>query len=111
MLDRNENERFTEILRESIQEAMQGIVGDQAARALLYHVKFPESAGKPAEFAKNLQAILLTGSPVVEIAIVKRLWDKMGLFLVHADEPGSFEQRVGRARELYSQRQHQVVAR
>ncbi len=53
------------------------------------------------------------GRPIVEVAIVKRLWDKMGLFLIHASDPGSFEERVSRARELFSerQRQRQVVAR
>lgn len=111
MFDRNEDERFVGVLRDSIQEAMQGIVGDQACRALLFHTGFPETVARPGEFAKNLRAILLTGSSVVEIAIIKKLWDKMGLFLVHADEPGSFEQRVARAKELFSMRQQQVVAR
>jgi len=44
---------------------------------------------------------------MVEVAILKRLWDKMGLFLVHASEPGSFEERVGRARGPFTERQRQ----
>ena len=60
-----------------------------------------------------MREVLRAGSPMVEVAIVKRLWDKMGLILVHTSEPRSFEDRVARARVLFSERQkqRQVVAR
>jgi len=104
---------FSGVFREAIQETIQGIVGENPAKALLYHLKFPESANEPAEFARNLRAVLLAGSPMIEAAIMKQLWNNIGMFSVHANEPGSFEERVRRARELFSERQKhlEVVAR
>ena len=103
----DDESRFTEIFKESIKETIQDIVGQSPSQALLFHLGFPGSAERPAEFDKNLRAILLAGSSMMELAIVKRLWDKMGLFLIHANEPGSFEERITRARELFSERQKQ----
>ena len=113
MSNKNVGEAFSGVFKESILETIQSIVGENPAKALLFHLKFPESADEPAEFARNLRAVLLAGSPMIEAAIMKQLWNNIGMFSVHTNEPGSFEQRVGRARELYAERQKhlQVVAR
>jgi len=113
VFNKNQDERFIEVFKASIQETMQSLIGESPSKALLFHLKFPESAERPTEFSANLRTVLRDGSPVVENAILKRLWDKMGLFLVHASESGSFVERVGRARELYAERQkqRQVFAR
>lgn len=112
MPDKHAGEGFIRVFKESVQESIQGIVGENPSKALLYYLKFPESAERPDEFVANLRAVLLAGSPVVENAIIKQLWNNIGMFSVHANEPGSFEERVERARELFSEKQnhYQVVA-
>ncbi len=109
----DDERRFLEVFKESIQETIQGIVGENPGRALLFHLKFPQSAEKPDEFGRNLRAVLLAGSPIVEVAIVKRLWDKMGLLPARSNEQSSFEESVRKARQVFGGRQvqHQVFAR
>lgn len=113
MLNKDAETGFDRVFRDSIRESVEGIVGEGASKALLFYLKFPESADRPGEFVANLRSILLAGSPVVEIAIMKQLWNNIGMFSVHFGEQGTFEERVARAKELYSQRQRhmEVVAK
>ena len=113
MFSKNADEAFAGVFKNSIQETVAGIVGENPAKALLFHLNFPESADHPAEFSRKLRAVLLAGSPIIEVAIIKRLWINIGMFSVHAEEPGSFEERVVRAKELFSERQkhREVVAK
>ncbi len=110
MSKKNVDERFIEIFAESIHEALQDIVGESPAKALLFHLNFPESAKQSDEFATNLRRLLRDGSPVVENAMVKRLWSKLGLMPVHMSDSASFVERIRRARELFEEKERKLKA-
>ena len=110
MSKKNVDERFVEIFAESIHETLQDIVGESPAQALLFHLNFPESVKRSDEFAVNLRGLLRDGSPVVESAMVKRLWSKLGLAPVHMSDSASFVERIRRARELFEEKQKKLQA-
>ena len=108
MSKKNVDERFIEVFAESIHETLQDIVGESPAQALLFHLNFPESAKRSDEFAMNLRGLLRDGSPVVETAMVKRLWSNLGLVPVRMSD--SFVDRIRRARELFEEKQKKLQA-
>ena len=110
MSKKNVDERFIEVFAESIHETLQDIVGESPAQALLFHLNFPESAKRSDEFARNLRGLLRDGSPVVETAMVKRLWSKLGLVPVRMSDSASFVDRIRRARELFEEKQKKLQA-
>ena len=110
MSKRNVDERFIEIFAESVQETLRDIVGESPAQALLFHLNFPESAGRSAEFATNLSSLLRDGSPAVESAIVKRLWEKLGLVPPRMSDSATFVERIRRSRELFEEKQKKFQA-
>jgi hypothetical protein len=107
---KNVDERFIEIFAEAIHETLQDIVGESPAQALLFHLNFPESAKRSDEFAVKLRGLLRDGSPVVESAMVKRLWTKLGLVPVHMSDSASFVDSIRRARELFEEKQRKAQA-
>ena len=110
MSKKNVDEHFIEIFAESIHETLQDIVGESPAQALLFHLNFPESAKQFDEFAINLRGLLRDGSPVVENAMVKRLWSKLGLVPGHISDSTSFVAAIRRARELFEEKQKKLQA-
>jgi hypothetical protein len=105
---KNVDERFIEVFAESIQETLRDIVGESPAHALLFHLNFPESAARSDEFATNLRMLLRDGSSVIENAIVKRLWDKLGLVPAQMSDSASFVERIRRARQAFEERQKKL---
>jgi len=107
---KNLEERFIDIFAESIHETLHDIVGESPAQALLFHLNFPESAKRSDEFVIKLRGLLRDGSPVVENAMVKRLWSKLGLVPVHMSDSASFVERIRRARQLFEEKQKKLQA-
>jgi len=107
---KNIDERFIDIFAESIHETLQDIVGESPAQALLFHLNFPESAKRSDEFVIRLRGLLRDGSPVVENAMAKRLWSKLGLVPVHMSDSASFVERIRRARQLFEEKQKKFQA-
>ena len=55
MSKKNVDERFIEVFAESIHETLQDIVGESPAKALLFHLNFPESAAVHGEAEEGLR--------------------------------------------------------
>jgi hypothetical protein len=102
------DERFIEIFAEAVHETLRDIVGESPAQALLFHLNFPESAKQSDKFAASLRGLLRDGSSVVENAMVKRLWSKLGLAPADMIDSASFVDRIRRAKELFEEKQRKL---
>jgi hypothetical protein len=91
--------RFDDLMNETVETTVRQILGEGAGQALLFHLGAKPSTSDGLEFSERLKRIVGKGAPVVEILILRSLYERIGMNYAEAPEK-SFEQEVRRAREI-----------
>jgi len=76
------------LIRQSIDGSMRDILGEEARKATMFHLKVPDYERHPGEFHVHIGAIFMQGASVIEKVIVRDVYDKLDL---RFDEDGKID--------------------
>ena len=96
-------EGFQKLFKESVVASLSRILGESAARSLLYHTGF-ERGETPGQFHERLVMMMGDGAFTLERSIVKELFARLSIQSPHVDLDFDFESSVKKAREMLAQK-------
>ncbi|HEY6282593.1 MAG TPA: hypothetical protein VIW22_01565 [Nitrososphaerales archaeon] len=94
---------FDELLDETIVNTLGQVLGNEPAKALMFHMGAKASASGAKSFSGALERVTGSASVVVEKLIVKALFSRIGLKLEDNGGAFSFENSILRAQTFMIQ--------
>jgi hypothetical protein len=101
------SEQVGSVLKETIDGSMRDLLGEEARKAVVFHLQVPDYERHPKEFHVHLGGIFKLGAPVIEKMIVRDVYKQFNLSF---DEDRSFdyEQSMHLAVKAASKRQAEL---
>jgi len=98
-----EESGFTEFYKQTVKNALSRILGDNAAKSVLFHTGF-EDRCSPSEFHQKLLSMLAEGAYTIERSIIEEMFARLCTESHHTDPDFDFESSLREARRIYAQR-------
>ena len=97
---------FDELFRQAVRSGLGDTLGEEVLAAFLYHSHLDLNKAEPNDIHKSLLAIFREdGTKILEMIIVKRLFEKVGL---RRPNDESFEAMVNQSRQVYERNNSKV---
>jgi hypothetical protein len=93
--------RFSAVLRDSISEGMNRVIGVDGTQAMLYYLDLP-SFDSPEKFHERLTEIFGFGTAAVERVILQRLYEMVGISPAPMND-GDFVSQVELAKQRFDE--------
>lgn len=97
------SQEFDSLILAAMSEGLTAVLGHPQDEAVLWHLKRIVIAREPGAFSRALQSIFGQGAWILEDAILRRLYEKVGVKYDCKDD-APFEKHVEQLREAFTAR-------
>lgn len=96
-------EQFNQLVTQSIVSGLTDLLGADASKAILFHIKYDKFRGNPEEFSNQLRSMFNTRADLLERVIIKEISRKLNVRFAE-NEATDFNTFVRFASELFKER-------